>query len=109
MNSSSHLVQSLSGQHVDPVCGMTVNGDSEFKEKYQNKDYFFCSEHCQKAFLSHPEDFQMKKNDPQVAPSESRSALKTYSPLILILVYLIGGVLLAEVNMGGANGSRMMA
>lgn len=41
---------------TDPVCGMTSTKDS-LKAEYQDKSYYFCSEHCKNKFLSSPGDF----------------------------------------------------
>ena len=44
-------------RHVDPVCGMTVSGDSELHAEYAEKTYFFCSEHCLHKFKEGPETY----------------------------------------------------
>jgi len=39
----------------DPVCGMEVDPEkSNWVAEYDGKDYFFCSERCQKAFMKDP-------------------------------------------------------
>ena len=43
--------------HVDPVCGMTVSGDTPLHADYAQKTYFFCSEHCLHKFTERPEAF----------------------------------------------------
>ena len=45
------------GRYVDPVCGMTVSGDSELHVGYAEKTYFFCSEHCLHRFKQAPETY----------------------------------------------------
>ncbi len=41
----------------DPVCGMTVNADSEYHSTYKDHDYYFCSQHCEKKFTKTPESY----------------------------------------------------
>ena len=45
---------------VDPVCGMTVSPDSEFKWNYQNEEYLFCSHHCLTKFQESPDQILNK-------------------------------------------------
>ncbi len=45
------------GKKIDPVCGMTVNDDSEFKSDYQGKEYYFCCSHCKEKFDLNPLKF----------------------------------------------------
>ncbi len=40
---------------ADPVCGMSVKIDSEYQFHYEDKDYRFCSDHCQHKFKDNPE------------------------------------------------------
>lgn len=39
---------------VDPICGMTVTEDTQYKSTYNGKEYFFCCEHCKTQFDSNP-------------------------------------------------------
>ena len=42
----------------DPVCGMGVNENDTFlRYEYKGLNYYFCSEHCMKAFKNNPEDY----------------------------------------------------
>ena len=50
---SSHPV----GQHVDPICGMTVPATSRFHADYANQTFYFCSAHCLHKFEAGPEAF----------------------------------------------------
>lgn len=52
-------------EHIDPVCGMTVTGDSKFQYGHKGEQYYFCSEHCLREFREHPEQYLKK----QAAPS----------------------------------------
>lgn len=36
----------------DPICGMTVDESTAIKAERDGKTYYFCSDHCQKKFLS---------------------------------------------------------
>ena len=47
----------VGSQHVDPVCGMTVSGDTPLHADYAQKTYFFCSEHCLHKFSERPEAY----------------------------------------------------
>jgi Cu+-exporting ATPase len=44
-------------QYQDPVCSMVVSNDSEFHVHHEDKDYYFCSEHCLQKFKEHPEKY----------------------------------------------------
>lgn len=41
----------------DPVCGMEVAPDTGYSEKYQNREYRFCSRKCLDQFDANPEQF----------------------------------------------------
>ncbi|MHA1505864.1 MAG: YHS domain-containing protein [Candidatus Asgardarchaeia archaeon] len=42
----------------DPVCGMEVDEETaELKSEYMGKVYYFCSEHCKKAFDENPSKY----------------------------------------------------
>lgn len=49
--------------HVDPVCGMTVDEGSGVKDTYKGKEYFFCSEGCQRKFQENPETYPARKEE----------------------------------------------
>ncbi|MGC9115235.1 MAG: YHS domain-containing protein [Fervidicoccaceae archaeon] len=41
---------------MDPVCGMRVDkSKAKFKVIYKGKIYYFCSDHCRKAFEKEPD------------------------------------------------------
>ncbi|NJE09012.1 YHS domain-containing protein [Thermococcus sp. M39] len=42
---------------IDPVCGMEVSEETEFKVEYGGKTYYFCSPHCKAQFEANPEKF----------------------------------------------------
>jgi YHS domain-containing protein len=43
---------------VDPVCGMEVDEKTtRHKIEYEGKIYYFCCEHCMKAFQSDPKRY----------------------------------------------------
>jgi P-type Cu+ transporter len=42
------------GKLKDPICGMHVSLDSEWRADYQGQEYFFCSEHCLTEFQKNP-------------------------------------------------------
>jgi heavy metal translocating P-type ATPase len=41
----------------DPVCGMTVNKNTNKKIQYQQETFYFCSQRCMDKFSANPEDF----------------------------------------------------
>lgn len=46
------------GEHLDPVCGMTVEeGAGAITYEYNNMTYYFCSNGCRRAFEKDPEKF----------------------------------------------------
>ena len=52
------IMREGSNMVTDPVCGMQVDpAGSSHKAEYRGASYWFCSEHCRKEFLAHPEDF----------------------------------------------------
>jgi len=40
--------------HVDPICGMTVDGDSPRRFAFDGETYYFCSDHCLRKFSADP-------------------------------------------------------
>ncbi len=36
----------------DPICGMTVDESTAIHAERDGKTFYFCSDHCQKKFLS---------------------------------------------------------
>jgi YHS domain-containing protein len=95
---------------IDPVCGMTVDDKAEFKAQHQDKEYFFCANHCLQSFLSNPSRYLVPNNfTANSRPEASRSPFKTYFPLILILAYLTGSVLLFELKADNTNFERIMS
>lgn len=45
------------GDSKDPVCGMEVAPDAGYSEKYQNREYRFCSRKCLDQFDANPQQF----------------------------------------------------
>lgn len=41
----------------DPVCGMKVAADGGYAERYQNREYRFCSRKCLDQFDANPNQF----------------------------------------------------
>lgn len=41
----------------DPVCGMDVAADAGYSEKYQSREYRFCSRKCLDQFDANPQQF----------------------------------------------------
>lgn len=42
---------------IDPVCGMEVSEETEFRVEYGGKTYYFCSPHCKAQFEANPEKY----------------------------------------------------
>ena len=49
-------------EHRDPVCNMTVAGDSKYRHRHAGEQYYFCSEHCLHKFKEHPGQYLEKEN-----------------------------------------------
>ena len=46
------------GEHIDPVCGMTVEeSDDAITFDYNGTKYYFCAPGCRRAFEKDPEKF----------------------------------------------------
>jgi YHS domain-containing protein len=45
------------GSSKDPVCGMEVAPDAGYSEKYQSREYRFCSRKCLDQFDTNPQQF----------------------------------------------------
>src|SRR5687767_11314584 len=59
-------------QAKDPVCGMTVDSAAAAgSSEYLGKKYFFCSQHCLKAFSAHPAKYVA----PTTAPAPAAAPL----------------------------------
>jgi Cu+-exporting ATPase len=47
---------------LDPVCKMLVDeSESDIKEGYEGRTYFFCSDECRERFQTDPEEYAEKK------------------------------------------------
>jgi Cu+-exporting ATPase len=44
-------------QQLDPVCGMTVPGDSAHRTDFAGREYVFCSNRCRERFLVDPQRY----------------------------------------------------
>ncbi len=46
------------GEHIDPVCGMTVKeSPTAIKSDYKGQTYYFCSRGCKVAFDKNPDTY----------------------------------------------------
>lgn len=49
---------SQEGKEKDLICGMMVDTKTtQFKSIFQEKTYYFCSEHCKKQFDENPKQY----------------------------------------------------
>jgi YHS domain-containing protein len=52
----------ISPEHVDPVCGMTVDpDDSAGSHHYKGKTYYFCNPSCLERFKKNPDTRSAKQ------------------------------------------------
>src|SRR5688572_18981308 len=47
---------------IDPVCGMKVDPKIALSAEYQDRTFYFCSNHCKTRFLQNPEMFLAPKS-----------------------------------------------
>jgi YHS domain-containing protein len=48
-------------EHIDPVCGMTVEESSDaIQTEYKSQTYYFCSPGCKRDFDKEPEKYVSK-------------------------------------------------
>lgn len=67
----------MTKQHLDPVCGMTVDDNrTPLKSTYQNQHYFFCSKHCLENFKKDPEKYLNPQPEKQ---DQSTNVAKEYT------------------------------
>jgi Cu+-exporting ATPase len=59
-----------SSQAIDPVCGMTVDGDGPHVFRHGGRDYRFCCVRCRERFAADPEQFL----NPDAGPEEDLPA-----------------------------------
>lgn len=49
---------SSEGKEKDLICGMSVDIKTvQYKSTYNEKSYYFCSEHCKKQFDENPKEY----------------------------------------------------
>ncbi|HVA58049.1 MAG TPA: heavy metal translocating P-type ATPase [Gemmatimonadaceae bacterium] len=62
MHDHAHDHATPAGQQVtDPVCGMTVSAESEYRAANLGSEYRFCSAHCRDRFLADPSAFAVDR------------------------------------------------
>ena len=42
---------------IDPVCGMEVSEENQYRFDFAGIEYHFCSEHCEKKFVADPSHY----------------------------------------------------
>lgn len=47
----------MQAKKKDPVCGMDVEGASPRHEKFNDTDYYFCSDACMEKFRTSPSTY----------------------------------------------------
>lgn len=53
----THTPSPANDQYHDPVCNMTVSGDTAHQCNHAGKKYYFCSEHCLNQFTAQSETY----------------------------------------------------
>ena len=48
---------------TDPVCGMQVEPDSPYRERWHEREFLFCSSHCQEKFRADPDAYAARAQD----------------------------------------------
>ena len=48
---------------IDPVCGMEVTAESEWKAEYEGVTFYFCSQECRDKFIEAPGKFLEAKDE----------------------------------------------
>lgn len=62
---------------TDPVCGMTVDPETGFSFRYEEREYSFCSDRCQRLFEQEPELFiSMQDEREKVIEAKRTESLK---------------------------------
>jgi P-type Cu+ transporter len=68
----------MMNQHIDPVCGMTVNPESAAGQtEHKGKTYYFCSVGCQRRFESAPESYLNKQQPAMVTLTGKNKPMMT--------------------------------
>ncbi len=89
-------------QHIDPVCGMTVNPETAAGEfAYGGETYYFCGKSCLQKFSSDPEAVLMRAATPAAMDDETSGS---YTPLIVVILLITAAAAilsLRDVQHGG--------
>ncbi|MCK5395511.1 MAG: heavy metal translocating P-type ATPase [Gammaproteobacteria bacterium] len=56
----------------DPVCGMSVTEKNEFHAYYNDRNYYFCSQHCKDKFEASPDQY-LNPASPDSKPPDAES------------------------------------
>jgi YHS domain-containing protein len=51
------MLVGLTGEHRDPVCGMSIDTASARRLTLDGRDFYFCSGSCEEEFAADPERF----------------------------------------------------
>ncbi len=64
-------------EHVDPVCGMTVDESTRHKASLDGRDWYFCSDSCRKKFTLEPQRYLVPKAARETAPESPKGTIFT--------------------------------
>jgi YHS domain-containing protein len=56
------------GAHKDPVCGMTVNENSQHQFVHAGQTYYFCCDSCKQKFSKNPQTYLNPEQAPAAKP-----------------------------------------
>jgi Cu+-exporting ATPase len=69
--------------HKDPVCGMSVDDDTNLRHTHEGREYLFCGPRCQDKFKADPDHYlQENKDDAQATPAGVKYTCPMHSEII---------------------------
>jgi Cu+-exporting ATPase len=68
------MTTTVSGSLKDPVCGMSVSPQSQFRFRHDGTEFFFCSARCRDRFAENPKSFlPAQSTKPRPTPSDQNA------------------------------------
>ena len=68
------MTTTVSGSLKDPVCGMSVSPQSQFRYRHDGTEFFFCSARCRDRFEEDPKSFlPAQSTKPRPTPSDQNA------------------------------------
>lgn len=91
---------------VDPICGMAVAEPPPIFTVWKDQIYGFCSSSCLSRFQTNPEKYLSRGMDS--GPYRNVSKIKSFLPLIIVFVIILGASAGAEIYFQSWNHLRFM-